>query len=139
MTPNSILIKSITGQIYKITDLVKGIKRPLLPSELVHYDMYAQSGILKDTDGTLVDLVELLTSGGKVQIVEEEKPENPLPNAIYVDKNSRSISIFDEEIGEWIDLGSGDETVIFSPDNALNDDDLLEVVNIFSTLNTKEK
>lgn len=139
MTPNSILIKSITGQIYKITDLVKGIKRPLLPSELAGYDMYAQSGILKDIDGTLVDLVELLTSSGKVQIVEDEKPTNPLPNAIYVDKNSRSISIFDEEIDEWIDLGSGDETVIFSPDNALNDDDLLEVVNIFSTLNIKEK
>ena len=107
MTPNSILIKSITGEIYKITDLAKGIKQPLQPSELAGYNMHPQSGVLMDTDGKLIDLVELLVSGNRVQISEEGKPDNPSTNALYVDKSARSIAVFDEKTGEWIELGNG--------------------------------
>lgn len=140
MTPNSILIKSITGEIYKITDLAKGIKQPLQPSELAGYNMHPQSGVLMDTDGKLIDLVELLVSGNRVQISEEGRPDNPSTNALYVDKSARSIAVFDEETGEWIELGNGngDITNILSPDNALSDSDISEVLNIFNTFTTKE-
>ena len=133
MTPNSILIKSITGEIYKITDLAKGIKQPLQPSELAGYNMHPQSGVLMDTDGKLVDLVELLISGNRVQISEEGRPANPSTNALYVDKSARSIAVYDEKSEEWIELGNGnsDITDILSPDNALSDSDVLEVINIF--------
>ena len=133
MTPNSILIKSITGEIYKITDLAKGIKQPLQPSELAGYNMHPQSGVLMDTDGKLIDLVELLVSGNRVQISEEGRPDDPSANALYVDKSSRSIAVFDEKTGEWIELGNGnsDITDILSPDNALSDSDVLEVIDIF--------
>ena len=140
MNANSILIKSITGKIYKITDLIKGVKRPLEPSELAQYNMHPQSGIVKDTNNNLIDLVELMTSSDKVKILEEGKPESPLTNAIYVDKLAKSISVFDDNSGEWIELGSGDidTTEVFSIENALSDNDIKEVVDIFSTYLIKE-
>ena len=140
MNANSILIKSITGKIYKITDLIKGVKRPLEPSELAQYNMHPQSGILKDTNNNLIDLVELMTSSDKVKILKEGKPENPLTNAIYVDKSAQSISVFDDNSGEWVELGSSDidTTEVFSIENALSDNDVKEVVDIFSAYLIKE-
>ena len=44
-------------------------------------------------------------------------------------------AVFDEKTGEWIELGNGnsDITDILSPDNALSDSDISEVLNIFNT------
>lgn len=133
MRASSIIVKSIDGKLYKITDLIKGIKEPLTDTDLKNYDMYPQSGVFKDVDGKLVDLVEILTTSSKVQIQDIGKPENPTSNVLYVDKNARSIAVYDDENNEWIELGNGnsDTTTIFSPENALDDSDVLEVINIF--------
>ena len=134
MNPSSILIKSVTGEIYKITDLIKGIKEPLKPSELAGYNMHPQSGVLKDTDGRLIDLIELLTSGNRVVISEDSFPENPSTTTLYVNKNAKSIAVYDEE-DKWVELSGSDVNDIFNPINALNDTEIMEVLDVFTKYN----
>lgn len=136
MRPSSITIKSIEGKLYKITDLIKGVKEPLTDRDLKQYDMYPQSGIFKDLDGKLVDLADILTSSSKIQI-DDALPENPTSNSLYIDKTSKSIAVFDEEIGEWIKLGNGEGGDSLTPDNALTEDEVAQVVSIFKSLKIK--
>lgn len=129
MRPASILIRSIDGKIYKITDLINGKKIPLTENDLKAYDMHASSGVVKDIDGSLIDLATIYSNSGKVEI-SDTLPENPNANAIYVDKNARSIMIFDEEVNDWVSVGGGE----LSPDDSLTKEDINEIISAFKSL-----
>lgn len=134
MRKASILIESLDGKIYKITDLIKGDKRPLTEEDLKGYDMYPQSGVYKDIDGSLVDIATIYASASKVEILED-LPQEPKPNSLYVDKNARSIAIYDEELG-YISLGNG-EGGSLDYDDSLSEQDVFDIISIFKTLENK--
>lgn len=133
MRPTSILVQSIDGKIYKITDLINGKKIPLTENELKNYDMHAQSGVYKDTDGSLIDIAEFYASKNKIEFLEEI-PNEPKTNAIYIDKNEKTILAYDEEIDDFIVLGNGNETNSFISDNALTEDEVKQVVTMFQSV-----
>ena len=138
MQQSSILIKSITGKIYKITDLLNGEKIPLTEEDLRNYDMYPQSGVYKDIDGSLVDIAEIYASKNNVEILEEI-PTEPKSNSLYIDKNERTISIYDENSDEFILLGSGGTTDSFVPENALTDEEIKNIVSLFKSKNNYKR
>lgn len=133
MQHSSILVKSITGKIYRITDLLNGKKIPLTEEDLKNYDMYPQSGIYKDLDGSLIDIAEFYSSKNNVEILEEI-PSEPKSNSLYVDKVEKTISIYDEEMGEFILVGYGNETDSFIPENALTDEEVKHIVTVFRSM-----
>ena len=133
MQQSSILVKSITGQIYKITDLLNGKKIPLTEEDLRNYDMYPQSGVYKDIDGSLVDIAEIYASKNSIEILEDS-PKEPKSNALYIDKTERTITIYDEDSDEFIILGSGGTVDSFIPENALSDEEVQHIVTLFKSV-----
>lgn len=133
MRASSILVESIDGRIYKITDLIKGKKVPLTESDLKSYDMHAQSGVYKDLDGSLIDIAEFYASKNNIEFADII-PDEPKPNALYIDKNEKTISVFDEEIGDFIILGNGGEGGSLSQENSLTEDEITQVVTMFQSV-----
>lgn len=61
MYPQSDLIKNPTdGKTYIYSELFKGNKVVVTAKELQNYDMHPQSGAIKKTDGTVVNLIDLI-------------------------------------------------------------------------------
>lgn len=135
MRPTSILIKSIDGNIYKITDLFKGKKIPLTEVDLKDYDMHPISGVYKDLNGALIDISEIYANSGNIQI-SDNLPEDLKPNSLYVDKNAKAIYVYDDEIG-LITLGNGENSITY--ENSLTDDEVKDIISIFKNLNLQLK
>ena len=135
MRPSSITIKSIDGKLYKITDLIKGIKEPLMDSDLKQYDMYPQSGVFKDLDGNLVDLVDLIGKGSGDGLKEIEfvdtLPEIPKESVVYVNRTDKSIYYFLN--GEWIKTsGDIDANSILSKDKYTTTSEIQSMLTVFN-------
>lgn len=135
MRKSSILIKSIDGTIYKITDLINGTKTPLTENDLRNYDMHAQSGVLKDLDGNLVDLVDLIgKGGGQVKEVEfiDTLPDVPKESVIYINTSDNSIYFFKD--GVWVKTSSDvDKESVLSKDSSVDTSQIQEMLLIFNT------
>ena len=135
MQKSSILIKSIDGTIYKITDLINGIKDPVTEEDIRLYDMHPSSGVLKDIDGNLVDLVDLIgKGGGQVKEVEfiETLPDVPKESVIYINTTDNSIYYFKN--GVWEKTSSDvDKESVLSKDSSVTTSQIQEMLLIFNT------
>ena len=136
MRASSILIRSMDGKIYKVTDLLQGKKIPLTETDLKDYDMHAASGVIKDLNGDLLDLATIYANSSKIEI-SDSLPENPKSDALYIDKTAKTLMLFDEDTSEWISLGGRENGL--SPENALTEIDIYEIMNVFTTFNIKTK
>lgn len=135
MQKSSILIKSIDGTIYKITDLINGIKEPVTEEDIRLYDMHPSSGVLKDIDGNLVDLVDLIgKGGGQVKEVEfiETLPDVPKESVIYINTTDNSIYYFKN--GVWVKTSSDvNKESVLSKDSSVTTSQIQEMLLIFNT------
>ena len=135
MQKTSILVKSIDGTVYKITDLLKGIKEPVTDEDLKNYDMYPTSGALKDLDGNIVDLVDLIGKGSGDGLKEIEfvdtLPEIPKESVVYVNRTDKSIYYFLN--GEWIKTsGDIDANSILSKDKYTTTSEIQSMLTVFN-------
>ena len=61
-----------TGDILIYSDLLRGIRTVATGEQLKNHHMHPQSGFIKDMEGNLLSIVDLLLEGGKQGIVEVE-------------------------------------------------------------------
>ncbi|WP_294402660.1 hypothetical protein [uncultured Clostridium sp.] len=61
-----------TGDILIYSDLLKGIRTIVTDEQLRNHPMHPQSGLIKDMNGNLISIVDLLLEGGKQKLVEIE-------------------------------------------------------------------